>query len=107
MFLGLGGVSGHQVGLPDVFVHAAVPRVYLQRALVVLEGDVDLTVIAMREPEEIVNIGVVGGALISLGKRLDRGLPVSGLDCPPALRKIRISFGQDCLLYTSDAADEL
>ena len=57
MLLGTRDVADHQIGLADVFVRPAVPRIDRQRALVVFEGLVHLAQLAMREAELVVQVG--------------------------------------------------
>src|SRR5262249_5891569 len=51
--LRLGEVVHHQVGLAGVLVRAAVPGIEYQRPLVVLEGEIHLTGVAIRVAEII------------------------------------------------------
>jgi hypothetical protein len=54
----LARIADHQVGLADVFVRAAMPRVELERAMVVAECERQVARIAVRVREKILDVGV-------------------------------------------------
>ena len=58
MFLRLGEVFHQQVCLADILVRAAVPRVQIERAPIVLEREVELLEIAVGIAQVILQIGV-------------------------------------------------
>ena len=62
VFLGLGEIAGHQVGLAQIFVGAAVLRIQGQRLVVVPEGGIEVAELAVRETEVVLGIGVIRGA---------------------------------------------
>ncbi len=62
MLLGAREVADHQVGLARVLVGAAVARIQLERAPVVLERGVELSEIAVGVPEVVLQVGIVGVA---------------------------------------------
>src|SRR5207247_8487077 len=79
VLLGLRQVAHQQVGLADVLVSAAVARVELERSLVVFERGVELTEMPVREPEVVLQVGVLGVAQRGLPESLDRFGPVLAL----------------------------
>lgn len=59
MLLRAGQIAGHQIGLADVFMRAAMARAELERALVVFEGEIELLEVAIRVAEVVLQVGIV------------------------------------------------
>ena len=78
----LGGIPGHQVGFAEVFVRAAVARIDLQRALIVLERWLELAGVAVGESEQVLDVGAAGIALERVAKSGPR-LAGGGGTAPP------------------------
>jgi hypothetical protein len=75
--LGVRDVAHHQVGLADVLVRAAVARIDRERALVVPECRVVLLEVAVREPQVVLQVRVVGIAHLGLREACHCRLPVA------------------------------
>src|SRR5215510_7090199 len=90
MLLGLGRIVGHQIGLADVLVGAAMARVELERLLVVREGRLELAALAIGVAEVVLDVRVAGVAERGRGKRPDRAVPVLGRDGRLPCRIVRI-----------------
>src|SRR5438105_1653129 len=93
MLLGLVEPAGHQLGLADVFVGAAVVRVVPQRLVVVDEGRLELAGLAVREAEPVLGRRVGLDARDIALERLDRGRVLLGLDLRDRLRVLRVERG--------------
>src|SRR5262249_57237204 len=72
----LGRVVDDEIGFADVFVRATMPRIELERAPVVLEGEVHLAGLAVRVAKIVLAVCVPRIAERGGGERPDRGLPV-------------------------------
>ncbi len=92
VLLGFREVVRHQIRFADVLVRAAVPGVELERALVMLEREVELTRVPVGVAEIVLDIGIAGVAERRRGKRLDRGAPVLRLDRLFARGVVRIEL---------------
>src|SRR5260221_6483011 len=73
-------VVRQEISLAQVFARAAMARVELERALVVLEGGIELPGIAIGVTEEILDVGVAIVLQERLVQALDGALPVLRFD---------------------------
>src|SRR5216117_312908 len=58
VLLGFRQVVDDEIGFADVFVRAAMPRIALERAPVVLEGEVHLAGVAIRVAKMVLDVGI-------------------------------------------------
>ena len=93
MLLRLGQVVDDEIRLSDVLVRAPMPGIELQRAPVVLEGELELAGAAVRVAEVVLNVRVACVAERRGGQPRDRGLPVLRGDGVLAGRIVRIEPG--------------
>src|SRR5437773_1286822 len=73
-------VVREEISLAQVFARAAMARVQLERAMVVLEGEIELPGVAVSVTEEIVNVGVAIVLQERLVQALDGAFPVLRFD---------------------------
>src|SRR5438477_4043089 len=90
VLLGFRQVVDHQVGFAGVLVGAAVTRVELQRALVVLEGEIQLAGVAIRVAEVVLDVGVARVPQRGGGERPNGRGPVLRLDGGSACGEVGI-----------------
>src|SRR6267143_2330995 len=91
VLLGLGEVPDHQVGLAQIFVRAAMARIELQRARIVLEGERHLAEVAVRVAQVVLDVRVARVAQRRRRKQPHRTLPVLLLDRLPAARVLGVA----------------
>ena len=84
-------VSGHEIGLADVLVSAAMARIELDRALIVLEGEVELLQVAIGVAQVVLQIGVVGMPLLRALEEPHRLCPVLLVRQPLAGGIVRVA----------------
>src|SRR5260221_9845173 len=80
MLLGLGEIADHQVGLAQVFMRPAMPRVELQRARIVLERQSELAAVAVGVAGIVWDGGIARVAQSRGGQPPYRSGPVLRLD---------------------------
>jgi len=71
MLFGFGEITLHQVGLTQVFVCAAVPRIEYQRLLIMSHRRIELPQTAIGVAKVVLNIGIARIAKAYIRERLD------------------------------------
>src|SRR5690349_8946445 len=93
LLLGAAQIAHQEIGLAEIFARAAVARIELDRAAVVLERGIVALQVAVRVAEPVLQVRIVGIAALGLRKARDRILPALLDDRFLAGRVIGIAVG--------------